>query len=540
MHEYVTIEESLVQETKVFKNMINQNITNAQVKKVIVKNKNNTSTELKKTYDKPGSSKKNTKTSRKNSLVTRSYSEKNPCETNLTKYNESTPVISEPVKKKRRCITETVEQFQSLPMTRLPFQIRSTSDSIVKIEQPGITCYNEALITVLKTANISEVRSVCLLNQEKSRAVNCKTVGTLSTVQQINQTIDSINSVTATTEDDRLSVELVPSIEITLPVISVTKEINCIDQIKKIPVLMEKKKQQNIKYALRKKSIHTQGTTESEQNESKNKELTNQILIEEQTVMIEEDTNQLQVEDSRHQQPGKTNHQKVEEINIQNGSNKKKLFRRLNEVKVNIEPLVYNLKKVIQNTANPKKFNIRSKKQFIQFQTNVFKKEDKEKPEKQKTVEEWRLEFNLLKVETVVLERCDKIVPVSAVGKRVKKKKNQRRRKNFTKKAMKTKTKAVESCNNIQRKFNDGDFNLPDPTEITEHFLNYTHHSKNVEIINLRSKKNSCFDGSHYNMFEYLDEENSSIIKSSLELTKIEFLEPRKDGFQYFEMFSDN
>lgn len=534
MHEYVTIEESLVHETKVFKKQTNQNIINAQVNKVIVRNKKNTSTEVKKTYDNPGSSKKNTKRCRNNIIVTRSYS-------NLTEYNKSTPAISQPVKKKRRYITETVEQFQSLPMTRLPFQIVATTDSIVKIEQPKITSYNKALVTVFDGANISEVnltsqplsseiRSVSLLNQEKSRTLNCKTVGTLSTVPQINQTLDSINSVTVTTRDDRFSVQLVPSIEITLPVISVTEEIHCIDQIKKIPVLMEKKKQQNTKYALRKKSIYTQGITKLEQNE---------IMVVEPIVMMEQDTNQLQVEYSRPQQLEKTNQQNVKEINIQNESNKIKLFRQLNEVTVNIEPLVYNLKKEIQKTTNPKKSNIRPKKQFNQFQTNVLKKEE-EKAKKQKTVEEWRLEFNLLKVETVILERCDMIVPVTTVGKRVKKKKNRRRRKDFIKKVIKTKTKAVESCNNIQKKFNDGDFNLPDPTEITEHFLNYSHQSKRVEIKNLRSKKNSCFIDTNYTIFEYLDEQNSSIIKSSIELTEIESLEPRKDGFQYFEMFSDS
>lgn len=474
MHEYINIQESLVQEIEVFKHQFKENDNN---------------------FDKPGFSRKNTEISRKSinlSKRSRLFSKNNSTKTNLTETNEAT---QHTVEKKGRYSNETF-QFHSLPMTRLPFIIPTTTDelTVVKIEQP-----------VLDTANISE----CNLSSQPLLSVK---VGELSIVPQINQTTNSINSLTVT-KDHQFSEELVPSIENTLQVISATEELNCIAPNNIIPVLMENKKQQNVKHVLRKKSIMEIKT--SEQNESKDCKLKSQIMVAEPTVIIEHDITQ--------QQPGETNQNKVKEAKFQNESDKNKL---------NIEPLVNNLKQ-IQKNPKPKKSYTRSKKiKSIQIHKNVLNKENKGKPKMQKTVEELRLEYNLFKAEKVVLERCDLLVPVAAVNKRiVRKEKYRRRRRYIRKNTMKFETQAVERCKNVQKMFNDGDFNLPDPTEITEHFLNYSHHSKKEEIKNLRSNKNGSFDDNEYNVLEYLDNE--------LAITQIEFLEPRKDGYQYFEMPSD-
>ena len=502
MHEYITIKETLVQETDVFKNEVN---------KVNYNNKKNNSAAVKENYEKPGFSRKNTKISgQKMSSRSRSISERNSTKPNLTESNEATLATSQAtVKKKVQNCTETVKQFKP-PMTRIPFQIPTTIDepTIVKIEQPEITSYNEKVVsasTVLDTANITE------LNLSSQSLFSEKT-----------------NSVTVTKEDHQFSEKLVTSIENSFSVMSASEQLNYIDQIKRISVAKKKKKRKNTKYVVKKKS--KMRIIKSEQNESIDRKL---IRVPEPTLTIEHDTNKLQmkqtkdqpVEVSKQQQVREITQYKVKEGMIQNESNKIKMSRQLNEVTVNIKPHVYSLKKKIQITANQKESNTRSNKnKFIRFHEN-----NTEKPKMQKTVEEWRLEFNLLKTEKIVLERCDMVVPLTTDVKSMKKTINSRKRKNVRKNSMKTEVQAVESCNNVQIIFNDVDFNLPDPTEITEHYLNYSPQSKKLEIKNLRSNKNGCFDDNEVNIFEYMDQENYSIIKSSLELETNEFSEPRKD-----------
>lgn len=505
MHEYITIEETLVQETDVFKNQVN---------KVNYNNKKNISAAVKENYEKPGLSRKNTKISgQKMSSRSRSISEKNSTKTNLTESNEATLATSQPtVKKKVQNCTETVKQFQP-PMTRIPFQLPTTIDepTIVKIEQPEITSYNEKVVsasTVLDTSNITE------LNLSSQSLFSEKT-----------------NSVTVTKEGHQFSEKLVTSIENSFSVMSASEQLNYIDQIKRISVAKKKKKRKSSKYVVKKKS--NMRIIKSEQNESIDRKLKSQIMVPEPTVTKEHDTNQLQmkqtndqpVEVSKQQQVREITQYKVKEGMIQNESNKKKMSRQLKEVTVNIKPHVYSLKKKLQKTAIQKESNTRSNKnKFIRFHENNI-----EKPKMQKTVEEWRLEFNLLKTEKIVLERCDMVVPLTTDVKSKKKTINSRKRKNVRKNSMKTEVQAVESCNNVQIIFNDVDFNLPDPTEITEHYLNYSPQSKKLEIKNLRSNKNGCFDDNEVNIFEYMDQENYSIIKSSLELETNEFSEHRKD-----------
>lgn len=421
----------------------------------------NTSTDLKENNTKSGPSRKNTKRSRKKISLSAKLRKKDLTKTISTENNGATPGQSQStVQENIQSNIEISNQHHSLPMTRLPFLMLPTIDDIdVKIEPPELISVNEALVsdqTALDILNISEEESVGALSVDM-------TLPMIAATEELN------------------SCEEISTDEIILPMITAQQNLCLIQQIpgqgsccvfkskSKRSVLMKKKKKQKSKWTQEKKKL-----TGVIPNNNRKKTKRN----------VSTKPNQLEA--------GETSQHQSEKIIHQEELDKNKMIKqaKLKEVTVNIEPLDYKkcFQKVIQNTTNPKKSNIRPKKQLNQFQKNVFIK-DTEKPNKQKTIEEWRLEFNLSLVEIVVLERCEMVEPVAAVRKNVKKKKNRRGMKKPRKSKYVIKTQAVQQAqtgNNIQKMFNDGDFNLPDPTTIIEEFLYYS----NISLPSIHKSRN--------------------------------------------------
>lgn len=410
LHKHVTIEESLIKETEIFNNQKN-------------------STDLKENNTKSGCSRINSKRSRKKKNLSKNLEKKNLTKTISTEYNEATPRQSQhTVQENMQSNIEISNQLHLLPMTRLPFSM-PTLDHIVKIERPEILSAKKAFVSVPATKELN----------------SCEEIPT-----------DVIILPMITTPQNLCLIQQTPG-----------QGSCCVSKSECNPVLMKKKKKQKSKSTLKKKIM-----TEVLPNNNRKKTKLNKST--KPKVRVDQDTKQLE--------EGKTSHHQSEEIIHQEELYKIIMIKqaKLKEVTVNIEPLVYKkcLQKMIQNTTNPKKSNIGPKKHFIQFQKNVLMKDtDTPIPKKQKTIEEWRLEFNLSLVEIVELEPCEMVEPVTAVHKNVKKNKSRQGRKKPRKYKYVIKTQAIQQAqtgNNIQKMFNDGDFNFPDPTTITEEFLYYS------------------------------------------------------------------
>ncbi|CAO1402302.1 unnamed protein product [Diamesa serratosioi] len=342
LHHYIILEEILTRETEIFKKQINYNSKNALANEVPHNNK-----------------KKNPADEEKCDEIVRSKSSSSVLKRNFTESNNASTAQSQSLFNMEAGYgfrNGIDSQVQPLPMTRLPFRILPIIDNIVKIEESELITNSQTSVsdpTVLDT-----IKTDIYLKHVSNERKNSKT----------------------------------------------SKRIN--DSTKK------KKKYRKSTFGPKKR--RTRKVIEKNCNQKLLQMLKPPLLLEEQSVLKDQETkhpqkveiNEHPIKKSRFRQAQYIKQYQVKQNEQEKNKLREEKKSRENAVISKPDKSDKKSKKNIKKSSNSEKCNIRTKKQFLQLQTNVLIHGHKKKP-KQKALEEWRLKFNLSLHEIVLLERCE-------------------------------------------------------------------------------------------------------------------------------------